>query len=503
MQVWYSRMSHGASILAAVVLAASLAGCQACGGGARKATPAAAASPPVTEATPGVMNADIQVAIEKHIADTAARHGGYFPLEYEGQVLQLKLVRVHTEYLANLGPREHFACVDLASSEGDVYDVDFDLYGDPGAMTVTETYVHKRNGVPFYLWEQLEDKTWVRRPVAGAPEPLLGVIRGRDAFEFRYDATLPTLDGNARLWLPLAKSDRFQTVAVREISAPGRHETLTDNHGNRVLLLHLRPEDSGRSITLRFQVERREAAPYAEPDSDPAESLNPETLVPAAPAFRALAGQVTAGRTGALARARAIFDHTLETFRYQRYGEGWGRGDALRECDARSGNCTDFHAYFIALARAAGIPARFTMGAAIPSERGDGGIDGYHCWAEFYAEGKWWPVDLSEADKYAPLATYYFGHQPANRVELSRGRDLQLQPGPAAGPINFLAYPVLEVEGMPASITARFSFRRTTSAVSSRTAAVGGDAACVGTYQDDPCDPRHSPDIMLTGRRAQ
>ncbi len=462
MQVWHLRMSQVGSILAAAGLAAALGGCQAGGRRAPETTPGGAAAPAAGEAAPGDLNADIQTAIEKYIADTAARHDGYFPLEYEGQVLQLRLVRVHTEYLATLGPREHFACVDLASSAGDVYDVDFDLHGDPGAMTVTETSVHKRNGVPFYLWAQLEDKTWVRRPVAGAPETLLGVIHGRDAFEFRYDATLPTLDGDARLWLPIARSDRFQTVVVRELSAPGRRETLADNHGNRVLLLHLRPQDSGKAITLRFQVERREAAAYAEPDSDPADSLNPETLVPAAPTFRALAAQVTAGRTGALARARAIFDHTLETFRYQRYGDGWGRGDALRACDARSGNCTDFHAYFIALARAAGIPARFTIGAAIPAERDEGGIDGYHCWAEFHADGQWWPVDLSEADKYAPLATYYFGHQPANRVELSRGRDLQLQPGPAAGPINFLAYPVLEVEGKPASITARFSFRRTT-----------------------------------------
>ena len=119
-------------------------------------------------------------------------------------------------------------------------------------------------------------------------------------------------------------------------------------------------------------------------------------------------------------------------------------------CDARSGNCSDFHAYFIALARSVGIPARFAIGAAIPSERNDGGIDGYHCWAEFFAEGKWVPVDISEADKNSSLADYYFGHQPANRFELSKGRDLVVDPEPASGPINLLAYPVLEVNGKPA-----------------------------------------------------
>ena len=110
----------------------------------------------------------------------------------------------------------------------------------------------------------------------------------------------------------------------------------------------------------------------------------------------------------------------------------------------------DMHYYGIyALARAAGIPARFAIGAAIPSARDDGGISGYHCWAEFNAEGKWWPVDISEADKYSSLATYYFGHHPANRIELSRGRDLQVNPGPQEGPINFIAFLISSTPNPP------------------------------------------------------
>jgi len=119
-----------------------------------------------------------------------------------------------------------------------------------------------------------------------------------------------------------------------------------------------------------------------------------------------------------------------------------------------------FHALIIGMARSQGIPARFAIGASIPSERNDGGIDGYHCWAEFFADGKWWPVDVSEADKNVRLATYYFGHHPANRIELSRGRDLVVDPGPQSGPINFLAYPVLEVDGQPVKVKTEFSFHR-------------------------------------------
>jgi transglutaminase-like putative cysteine protease len=107
-----------------------------------------------------------------------------------------------------------------------------------------------------------------------------------------------------------------------------------------------------------------------------------------------------------------------------------------------------------------GIPARFAIGASIPSDRDEGGIDGYHCWAEFYAEGKWWPIDISEANKYTALATYYFGRHPANRIEFTRGRDLVFDPSPSQGPINFLAYPYLEVNGKEIKATTYFTFKR-------------------------------------------
>lgn len=170
--------------------------------------------------------------------------------------------------------------------------------------------------------------------------------------------------------------------------------------------------------------------------------MEPEKLVPANETFRATALAVTQGKTTDLERARALYDHVIRKLSYMKYGSGWGRGDAVYACSAASGNCTDFHAYFMALARAAGLPARFAVGASIPSERNDGGTDGYHCWAEFFADGKWVPVDLSEANKNASLADYYFGHHPANRFELSKGRDLVVDPEPASGPINFLAFPI-------------------------------------------------------------
>jgi len=421
----------------------------------------AAALDGANEPIPHVVTADIQAGIERYIEEQTQANNGYFVIAFEDRVLRMKLVRVHTEYLANLGPRRHFACVDLADTSGDVYDVDFFLAGDPGKMTVTETTVHKLNGKPFYLWKQNADKTWVRTGVENAESALLGVIEDEDRFEFVYQVTLPELRDNARMWIPLPSSDMFQSIEMKEIKAPGKRRFLTDKkYGNTVLFLELAPADSGKSISIRADVDRIEKRVYEDDSIDPETFLAPERMVPVDDEFHEIAARVLKDKTGDLLRARALYDYTMDQMRYMKFGAGWGEGNAIRARSACSGNCTDYHAYFIALSRAAGIPARFAIGAAVPSERDDGGVDGYHCWAEFYAEEKWWPVDISEADKYAALATYYFGRNPANRVELSRGRDLVVEPGPVSGPINFLAYPVLEVAGTPVHVKPQFGFSR-------------------------------------------
>lgn len=441
-------------LLALVFLFAALSGCDK----NKEVVSVVEAEPYV----PTIVTGDIQAGIEKHISEQVAMGDGYFAVPFEGRQLKLKLVRVHVEYLASLAPQRHFACVDMASADGQFYDIDFFLEGDPGAMTVTETTVHKLNGQPYYVWKQNEDKHWVRAPVDDASKELLGILTGHDAFEFRYQATLPEIISTARCWIPLAGSDDFQKVVVKSIAVPGKQKVLTDGaHGNQVLFLELKPEDSGKSMEIVYEVERLEKGAYSGDAAAAAKYLRPEHMVPSDTRIKAIAEKAVNGLEGDLMRARALYDHVMDEMRYMKFGEGWGNGDALYACDALYGNCTDYHSYFIGLARSIGIPARFAIGAAIPSERDDGGTDGYHCWAEFYAEGKWWPVDISEADKFSALSMYYFGHHPANRFEFTRGRDLELDPGPVSGPVNFLAYPFLEVDGRPQKVKTLFLFRRT------------------------------------------
>ncbi|MEW6008149.1 MAG: transglutaminase domain-containing protein [Candidatus Omnitrophota bacterium] len=411
---------------------------------------------------PNVVTADIQAGIEKYIEEETARGNGYFKCTAGGKEYLFKLVRVHTEYLANLGDRRHFACVDMVDISGDVYDVDFFLSGDPAAMTVTETTLHKRNGIPFYLWEQDKKGAWKRVAIKGAPLKLLGVIRDRDAFEFRYRVKLPDINDTARIWIPFPQTDVFQKVELISINSPKNYRILDERrYGNKVLFFELEPQDSGKTIDICYRVQRIEKPAYTNQSSENIKKyLKPDLLVPVDENFKKTADAVIEGKKDDLVRARALYDYIIDSMRYMKYGPGWGKGDAVYACNIRAGNCSDYHSLFMSLTRAVGIPVRFAIGVAIPSERSNGGIDGYHCWVEFYAEGKWYPVDISEADKYSSLSTYYFGHHPANRIELSRGRDLLLKPGPESGPINFLAYPVLEIGGKSVKIVPEFSFVR-------------------------------------------
>jgi transglutaminase-like putative cysteine protease len=406
--------------------------------------------------------AEIEEGIKAYIEQEKEANGGYFVVNDEKRQLRLKLVRVHTEYLSNLGPSKHFACVDLADEKGDIYDVDFFMEGEPGAMKVTETSLHKLNGKPFYSWKQMVDKTWRRVPVETSTSDLLGVREGSDNFTFFYTAKIPKLTKPAKAWIPIAQSDDFQDIQLVSMTAPGKQQVLEDKeNGNSILYLELSPEDSDKELQITYQVQRVEKAPYeAElPANHP--YLEPNLLMPIGGRFEEVAKEAIKGKEkdGHLVHARALYDYIIDNMRYMKFGK-YGRGDSNYACDSKTGNCTEFHSFFISLARSIGIPARFAIGASIPSDRNEGGIDGYHCWAEFYAEGKWWPVDISEGNKYTALATYYFGRHPANRIELSRGRDLDIQPLPASGPINFLAYPLLEMDGEQLFPLTTFSFER-------------------------------------------
>jgi transglutaminase-like putative cysteine protease len=278
-------------------------------------------------------------------------------------------------------------------------------------------------------------------------------------FSFEYRASVPaTVTGHSfRLWVPIPHDDDYQRITNLSIETSAQYEDEMDALGNRILCIE---STKPSSITMKFDCARKEhlrpasAAAGATPlsDAERARWLAPDRLVPLDDTIRKWAKEVVAAAHAHtdLEMARAIYNHVVATVKYDKTGKGWGRGDIYYACDARRGNCTDFHAIFIGYARAMGIPARFSIGFPIPTERGQGSIAGYHCWAEFYAKGIGWiPIDASEAAKNPSMREYFFGTHDENRVEFTRGRDLKLTPRQAADPLNYLVYPYAEADGKP------------------------------------------------------
>jgi hypothetical protein len=109
-----------------------------------------------------VSQADISTGIKKDIVRTSKKsRDKKFHTEYKGKDLALDLIKVHDDQLSSLGKGRYFACVDMKAADGTAYDIDFLVAGKPGAMKVTETFVHKVNGKPLYNWKE-EGGVWKR-----------------------------------------------------------------------------------------------------------------------------------------------------------------------------------------------------------------------------------------------------------------------------------------------------------------------------------------------------
>src|SRR5437667_3383537 len=88
-----------------------------------------------------------------------------------------------------------------------------------------------------------------------------GIVKGTDQFEFVYRVKLPEIKGDARVWLPLAKTDAFQTVTEEELNIPMKWEKVQDrDYGNDICVLYPQPGDSGKTIEVRSRVVRKENA---------------------------------------------------------------------------------------------------------------------------------------------------------------------------------------------------------------------------------------------------
>jgi transglutaminase-like putative cysteine protease len=299
------------------------------------------------------------------------------------------------------------------------------------------------------------------------------------SFEFTYQVHVPANEDSAsptHLWIPLPQADGYQDIRGLHIDSPVSYVQGRDaEYGNAfaVFTPTMQQSAAGFDVVMRFTAVRHEhkvaldgAAPRntsapATREANLQRYLEPDKLVPLNGTIAELAKEHTAGDTTAIQKARHIYDYVLATMRYDKTGEGWGRGDAIWACTAKRGNCTDFHSLFIGMMRSSGIPARFEIGFPLPEGKTEGDIPGYHCWAEFYLAGVGWvPVDASEAWKNPAKRDFFFGAHDTNRVFFTYGRDIRLSPEQKSDPLNYFIYPYAETNGRPVkNLQTHFSFR--------------------------------------------
>ncbi|HUO25551.1 MAG TPA: transglutaminase-like domain-containing protein [Candidatus Aquilonibacter sp.] len=302
-------------------------------------------------------------------------------------------------------------------------------------------------------------------------------------FTFHYAFTVKNLPAGkkVRIWFPAAHSDAFQELKVRSIKGDLPLKKMREaNYGNEIYYGQSRSPQTEVHFDVEYDVIRHERialgehaahlVPAAFSSREREQDLQADALVPVTGLPADLAAKVTQGKTQPLDRARAIYDYVFTTMRYDKTGTGWGHGDVLYACDAKKGNCTDFHSLFIAMARSQGIPARFEIGFPLPADKHSGDIAGYHCWSDFYIEGKGWiPVDISEAWKHPEKRNYFFGSHDVNRVQFSMGRDLRLNPPQEGKALNYFVYPYVEVDGREyPNVSLQFSFADDGVAVATR-----------------------------------
>jgi transglutaminase-like putative cysteine protease len=295
---------------------------------------------------------------------------------------------------------------------------------------------------------------------------------------FRYAAAVGPFEpgaGPVHVWIPLPIENSVQRIVTETIEAsiPGGVET-EDVYGNRFWHGALEHSDGAPvtvvvEVTVERRVHHRAAAARSGglPDADRdayARFLRPNARVAVGhPILEPILAEIRkTGGGDKAATSRAIYDWVVDNVEYKKLGSGWGNGDTFWACNERYGNCTDFHALFISLARSEEIPARFEIGFPVPEDRGEGPIGGYHCWVSFYLpETGWFPIDASEASKHPEMRETFYGTHPADRIHFTTGRDLRLGREHRDRPLNYFVYPYAEVGGRAwtGPIERAFSFR--------------------------------------------
>ncbi len=287
---------------------------------------------------------------------------------------------------------------------------------------------------------------------------------------FQIELKAPQQAKDVRLWLPYPMSDEFQMIT--DIHWKGNYTEAAvyrePEHG--LVYLYARWKGPFKKRYLNFSFKARAQERYAEiKDSKEPIPVEIKRYIEPEPPYLVLDGKIaeiakkiTRGKKTILQKARAVYDWTVENTYRDPKVRGCGLGIAEKVLARRGGKCADISSVFVALARAAGVPAREVFGLRLGKKSQQDMTKGHHCWAEFYLPGTGWvPVDPADVRKIMlikkltlkeaePYREYYFGRVDQYRIVLERGgRSINLVPEQKGCVLNYFMYPYAEVDGKP------------------------------------------------------
>jgi len=234
------------------------------------------------------------------------------------------------------------------------------------------------------------------------------------------------------IYMPGAVSWDSQAVTTSSFYPPLTSQTL-DPSGNRVLYWKTtaapapgQSMDFGQLFTLTVyaveaQVIPSDVLPYDTGSALYQQYTRSEYRLEASDALIIQAAQDAVGsETNPYLKAKQIFQYVAEHLHYE-FNDGL-QGARLT-LQLGSGECGDYASVFVAMARAAGIPARPVVGYHAQSG------EQYHVWAEFYLQGIGWvPADAQFGDMGGTADFWYLGNNPNTRVIMSKNFNIPLLP---------------------------------------------------------------------------
>ncbi len=278
----------------------------------------------------------------------------------------------------------------------------------------------------------------------------------------------PSDSKDVRVWIPYPVSDKVQDISNVEIKGNFTRSGIyrEKETGNLALYAEWTKPVKNREITLSFDATGRELIKRdfpAEQSEIPVEVkpyLKSTHFIPTDGKIKKIAESITNDKQTISEKARAVYQWVIENTKRDPNVRGCGIGDVEVTLAKKGGKCADISSVFVAIARAAGVPAREVFGLRLGKKDDQDITKGHHCWAEFYVPHYGWvPADPADVRKIMLIKNldlkaarnyvdYYFGAVEQYRIALARGgRGYYLNPRQNDGPLNYFMYPYAEVDG--------------------------------------------------------